>query len=136
MKKVLLELTEEQVKTLSAACELVSRLYLGQVGELRWIAQRNIEPLSREEEHSIKKILFPELTINSFHSIHSTAIPDDARQLWDIYQVIRHYLAWKDQPNTPETRKWPEQMYVQFDEPWRTSVNCPLPKIKEGDVAE
>ncbi len=120
-----LQLSTKQAQTLSRACELVARLYMGQVEELRFISKA-----SWEDCQKIKKMCFPELAANEYYGITSEIGTDEPNQLWDIYQVLRHYLAWKDQPNTPETRKWPEQMQVQFDKPRRTSVECALPRIK------
>jgi len=53
---------------------------------------------------------------------------------WDLYQVIRHRLAWdaaieEGQIEKGERRKWPEMMGVCFDEPMQRGSQ-PLARIK------
>ncbi len=121
-----LELTENQLKVISEACDILSRLYSGQIKELNKISHTQIP------EHlliGLKPFMFPELSTNSSYSISSSKINDNARVLYDIHQVIRYYLAWKDEKNSPKNRNWEKQIGVQFDDPINFSKE-PLPKVK------
>jgi len=122
--KINLKLSIEQAQTLSMACEMVARLYMAQTDVLNHVCDASWDDLRK-----VKEICFPELTVNQYKSINGSGVPDQARQLWDIYQVLRHFLAWRDQSNTPETRDWVKQMAVDFDEPMRRSESCSLPHI-------
>ena len=123
---VKLEISIEQAQTLSMACEMVARLYMAQTDVLSHICNATWDDLRK-----VKDICFPELPHNAYKGINEKSLPDQARQLWDIYQVLRHFLSWRDEPNTPKTRDWVKQLGVNFDEPMRTSENCYLPIITE-----
>ena len=118
-EKFQIELTESQLKILCETTDIVSRLYCGQVDELKKILGDNIYIDTFTK--SMKKF-------GHNHGISHPETPSQAKILYDIHQSIRYYLAWKDQENTPETRDWKTQNKVDFDEPLHTS-NEPLPKI-------
>ncbi len=122
-----LSLTETQMQTLSMACEMVSRLYMAQTDVLGNVTSNHF--ISSEDAKKIKYILFPESQnkTTSF-GIASREITKESKQLWDIYQVLRYFLSWKDAPNTPDNRDWKNQMSVSFDEPMKTSDE-PMPVI-------
>jgi len=125
-----LKLTINQARLLSRTCELVSRLHMGQTDVLMDISSN----ANWDNCLLVKKILFPEFQSGGYYGINSNEISDEARQLTDIKHVVRHHLAWREQKNTPETRKWPEQLGVHFDTPSRYSHKEPLPEIEEVDV--
>lgn len=124
-EKVTLTMTIKQAETLAMATELVSRLYMGQTDMLDRVCDANWDSL-----RLVKRIMFPDLADNAYNGILSEKLPDEPRQLWDIHQVLRHHLSWRKEKNTPETRDWPRQMTVNFDDPMKTS-DQPLPVIKE-----
>lgn len=123
-----IKLSTNQLKTLNEALDIITRLYSGQVDELNKIAEHQID---KETLDQLKKRMFPCLKNNSFHGITSLDINYKAKVLYDIHQVIRHYLSWKDQSNTPENRDWVKQLKVDFDEPLKTSDE-PLAKIRSN----
>ncbi len=122
-----LKITLNHAKTLMAACEIVARLYMRQFDVLQYVHNQ----LSWEDIEKIQEICTPGPPHTRYKAIHSHDLPDEARQLWDLYQVLRHFLAWREEENTPETRDWSKQMGVMYDDPWRTSEKCPLPEIEE-----
>jgi hypothetical protein len=58
------------------------------------------------------------------HGIRSDKIPDSARVAFDLYQVIRHRLAWDRKPEGG--------FQVYFDQPLLTSETCGLARIEAG----
>ncbi len=122
-----LKLSLIQAKTISKMCETVARLHMGQMDVLQ-----DIYPdLTRDECNDIKKICFPCHDSGAYRGIRSEKLSDDSRKLWDTYQVLRHHLVWREQENTPATRKFPEQIFVQYDSPMRTSQESELPEVEE-----
>jgi len=123
-----LKLSIEQAKSLSEICETFARLMSGQMDILR----DTIAPsLDWDDCSVIKKICFPKLNNNNYIGIGNDGMSDIGKQSWDMYQVIRHHLSWRTQTNTPETRDFSKQMTVNFDDPMRKSIKCPLPEIEE-----
>jgi hypothetical protein len=131
--KLILEVSDIQIKAILQACDFMARLYMGQTEELRLIKSPNgSNDLIVYDQ--IKKITHPELTPNSYYSICSENIPDQARILMDIHDVIRHFLAWESQANSPETRDWVKQIGVQYDTPVHLHEE-PLPTIKRRIIS-
>lgn len=125
---VTITLSENQLKLLCRVTEEVSRLYMGQMDILQTVSKSHI---NYETLNLIKKLLFNEFnSIGQYYGITSNEISDDARQLYDMYQVMRYVLAWKDADNTPETRDYTKQIQVWYDTPMRTSENEELIQIK------
>lgn len=127
MKRVTITMTERQAAALSLACEMVARFHLGQFDMLRFVRNDMLLPGEFNTADLIRCLVFPDS--ENTKGIRHSDIPDTSRILWDMYQVLRHYLSWKDQPNTPATRDWSKQMGVNFDEPMKTDDD-PLPEIE------
>jgi len=125
--EIILKISLKQAYLISNTCEMVARLHMGQIAVLQDIAP----DISFDQCKIAKQILFPKLIQGGYHGIRSEKISDDARQLFDIHQVMIHYLSWRNQPNTPETRDWSKQMFVNFDTPDHLSQE-PLPEISES----
>jgi hypothetical protein len=123
-----LTITDKQAKLISRMCDICSRLYAGQVQELE-----EFHKLPRERMLDIKNSWFPELNNNASYGIVNTQISDNARILYDMHQVIRHWFAWRNQKNTPKTRNWSEQIGVSFDNPWKTG-DQPLINIEDTNM--
>jgi len=138
-KKYRFELDEQQAQLVIQALDMATRLHMGQtniVGEyLQGCSSRNADP---EVVNSALDLLRREcfgFTRSASFGIHSDAISDDARVMWDIHQVLRHRLSW-DRAGNPETRDWSTMMGVNYDEPRRSSHEVELPKIetvKDGE---
>lgn len=117
MKKYIIELTEEQTRLLSWACDQLPRLIEGQDWSFQQLMEEAWEKrckeatgkymddewdggwhtMRKEAERICKEIKqkFWGLPANAMNGIH---YDDTADILWDIYLVIRHQL-WKDNPN-------------------------------------
>lgn len=120
-----IELNEKQLETLSEMCDIMSRLYSGQVKELNRLSHDKIPELLLL---LLKTIMFPDLAPNSSYGISSDKIDEKAKTLYDTHQVIRHYIAWKNENNTSKNRDWNKQLGTQYDDPIRFSIH-PLIKI-------
>jgi len=145
MKKYKVELTEKQLSTLSAACEILARLGIGQ-----WRGAFDRLPLSKNIEWSdyhedidaIGKVISKYMIskIDGYHSslgiIHDD-VSESSKVAWDLYQSFRHELAWdyaieKGWVESRESeRNWNEMMGVHYDAPFKTS-DQPLAKITDG----
>ena len=116
--KYQLTVTRKQLEVIGKITELYSRLCMGQMGELRECRKDFF--LQYDRATGVQQIVFPDLNPNQMYGINSPEIPEGARIAWDIYQVIRHFLAWENEHNTPATRQWPEQFGVCYDDPMKT----------------
>ena len=100
MAKYSVEVTEEQLKVLSRACEFYARIAMGQFNEIVWhfldFSTGTNDYCQRRDlaEHFLLKAreqIYPEL-----HGIgHSYGIGkfEDADAAFDIYQVARNHLG-------------------------------------------
>lgn len=125
-----LHLTETQLNALSAASELLARLHMGQFPTLTEYINVPIEHISEfQADLENLKLHFGLTYYSSWGIMNDDQVPEQARILWDIHQVIRHRLAYDSRPGlTPENR-WSEGAWtVQYDEPYKTSSE-PLPTI-------
>jgi len=125
-EKLLLEITREQARVISEACELLARLHMGQLKEILWVWGPNkIDSWEWANNliEALRRRLFPELLEGQFYPITSKKIPDEARVAFDLHQVLRHHL----------TGPKPKQGFpsVCHDEPRQTSQEQPLAVIKE-----
>lgn len=101
MKKVTLELNEEQAKLLSDACEFYARMRMGQFGEIIWCCAKG-HYVDRPEEAQqlwlqLRKIVMPDLTMHPGHSLGVGHIKE-ADLVFDIHQVLRSALGDKREP--------------------------------------
>jgi len=126
-------LTEEHLYALTRGTELFERITMGQFREILDVVDPQFK-LSRKDRDTAEQLLvlarrylMPELlTDYSYWSIHSKEISDDARVCYDFLQVVRHRLAWDNNPKGDWT--------VNFDEPRQTS-SLPLPQIAQSEVS-
>lgn len=126
MSDYTLHLTQKQAAEISHACEILARLRMGQID----MALRELpldKPMEYEQEQYVRNYL------RTLYRPGGRRIDDAA---WDLYQVIRHRLAWDRayaegivKPNEP--RKWPKMMGVVYDEPMQMGDE-PLAKIEAG----
>ena len=132
MKTYNLQVTEEQLKVISSACELLSRIQGGQIRE----AFEHL-PLKKgvdwEAYHEIQDELtkrMPEILEDgidgwsSSFGVGSPKLPDSHDIAWDLYQVIRYEISTEKAiedgiiQNKGE-RKFPEMMTVNYDPPMK-----------------
>jgi len=127
------EFSEEQLQTIIEACDLYSRLQLGQLHMLT--EPYGVFPVKSISEHqeqvkyltdALKAYLYPELSKNAYYGIFSDSTPEPAKELWDIQQVLRHSIAWHNYPEGGMT--------VNFDTPLPASKLplCKVTNIKEA----
>jgi len=121
--RYVLTLTPEQARVVSRACELFTRLHIGQLNELTW----ELLDLSRKDFCEcrdaaeplllmIRRLYFPDLILpGASYGVGKNLVSDRA---WDVYQVIRHALAWQEHPEGGVT--------VDFHTPFSVA-NEPLP---------
>ena len=110
----------------------LSRLHMGQFFPLT----EHVHHKSWEEkdafQRSLKGILFPELSGQSYHALHAKKVPEQARTAYDLIQVIRHRLAWHKIGKDPnkDQREWHGMMGLAYDQPLQVSEE-PLAKIEK-----
>lgn len=148
-----IEISDEQAYVIVEALDLFSRILIGQVEEVGGVMNMyNVNMLDSEvvgavgkqytqhkpDKHAynahhdftdaIRSLKHSILGIHSSGSygIHSLEVHDNARVAYDIQQVLRHYLAWKNHKND----SFAGTIGVSFDRPYQTS-KLPLPKIEE-----
>lgn len=96
MSDYILEVDEDQLKLISKALDFYARIQTGQISE---ITNPYMVPLPDADYSNVEKlmcelktVMFPNLPADAFYSIKSKQIPDEVRQMVDIYEVIRHQL--------------------------------------------
>ena len=137
-----LTLTEEQARVLTQATETLARLWMGQFSDaLEHLPIREFLPDGwRDDMDSIGRMLSRHMIggIDGYRSslgIRHKDVAEASRIAWDLYQVMRHRLAWDraaaagiiESANAP--RKWPEMMQVYYDEPMKVS-DQPLAMVR------
>ena len=129
-----LTVTTAQAETLILATEILARLGIGQFRDaLERLPTREFMPDGwHEDMDSIGKILSRHMIggIDGYYSnlgIHHKDVREPSRIAWDLYQVLRHRLAWDRAAkegiveSANAQRKWPEMMQVHYDEPMKVS---------------
>jgi len=125
MRRYRLEIDEEQARTLSRACELLSRVHNGQLDEVANVLL-TAGGLANGAPHAVADIvglreglralepLVTGMPTNANPGIRSPDISDEARTAYDLYQVLRHRLAWDARPEGG--------CAVSFDKPSQTDT--------------
>jgi len=128
---------EPQLRSLSWACDLVSRIQICQFDRIADI----IEPSGldpdfkrlwnfRDDLNRLKS--WWGLSKNASYGIFSLEVPDTARILWDIHQVIRNRLAYDSNPGITPGNRWEKGKFtVDFDEPFHADKETPLIKVRK-----
>ena len=143
MKTYNLTVTEEQLKVISTACELLSRIQGGQIRE----AFEHL-PLKKDIDWSVYHEIQDEVTkrmpeilrdsVDGWRSHFGVGNPDLPKThdiAWDLYQVIRYEISTEKAiedgiiQNKGE-RKFPEMMTVNFDKPLNFGTE-PLAKVEK-----
>ena len=104
MTTIKITLTVDQARILRDAIDLMHRLRLGQVEELRdvWDLKGQWGKRQEIEEHAlhIKKIVFPELDgLGHSYGVGSD-LGKDVSRMYEIYKVLSHAL-WQILPDPP-----------------------------------
>ncbi len=95
-----LELSDEQLSVISKACELYARIYMGQLEEVAPLFTSMPEARYQELTLALKALntVITEMPEQAHFGIRNERVPEVARCAYDIHQVIRHHLAWKQHP--------------------------------------
>ena len=109
-----LTITEKQAQEISRACEILARLQMGQID----MALREL-PLDKPLDY--QQQLYIENYLESLYRQDGERYDSVA---WDLYQVVRHRLAWDRAIAAGEVkpngrRNWGTMMGVIYDEPLR-----------------
>ena len=128
-------LTKEQIEILLPAIDLASRLHLGQIAEVanycnhRTNLRKTDFYEGREALNNFKRLVMPpDFGDVISYGIYNTDVSDEARALYDIFQVLRNKLAWDTLPDGATSS---ETIYVQFDTPTKCSDEMELPVIEK-----
>lgn len=124
-------LKDFQARVLVSALDFFTRIGIGQIEEIShgiYVFGWNYPNEWMEQFNEVREILdeikfnLIGMPPNASYGIHSPEIPDEIRMAYDIQQVIRHRLAWDQEPNGGIT--------IDFDKPMQCSTVA-LPTIKE-----
>lgn len=144
MSNYTLEITESQAQTISLACEVLSRLGMGQ-----WRYATDHLPLKEKmdwiEWHDdlddMGRILSKHMKdgIDGWRSclgVANDSVRPECRDAYDIHQVVRKRLAWDRAveegivESVDAPRKWPEMIQTFYDDPLKVGDE-PLAKINK-----
>lgn len=133
MTKYQITCNEDQLRQISNACELVSRLHMHQfdaIASMLWPNDLNRSSEFRDRLDDLKE--FFGLFRNQYHGIYSKETSDVARTLWDVHQVLRHRLSYDAHPGiTPENRWKNHCLGVNFDEPMQSDEENELIEVRK-----
>lgn len=141
-----LTVTAKQAAIISQACELLTRLGLGQWPEFIRHLPGDAFVHACELENELRPVMAAwfarhpigkdKVVINGWRSslgIGSQHVSSEARVAFDLHQVIRHRLAWDkavaDGITDGQTRDWSRMMVVNYDDPMRCGPE-PLAKME------
>ena len=123
-------LNEAQAGTIQIACEVLARLGIGQFRDaLEQLPTTEFFPDGWHEdmaavENILRRHMQPQISTREQHKV-----------AWDLYTLVRHRLSWdraidEGRIKPGDSRKWPEMMAVNYDDPHHTSKE-PIAKIEE-----
>lgn len=126
--------SEKNLRVLSWACDIVSRLQICQFDRVADIIEPQDDPDFKKLWEFRRKLdclkSYWGMTSNMSYGIFSEEVPDTARTLWDIYQVIRNRLAYDANPGVTPGNRWEKGKFtVDFDEPFHANKEIPLVKV-------
>lgn len=125
--KILLEVNEQQAETLKKALELFGRIGMGQLHDLEYhpaFESRSYDMgIIDDYLDKVKEEVFKDLYGRGHsYGIRHEKTHETSKEAFDMYQVIRHALAWHRDPNG---KPW----NTHYDEPVQFSQQ-PLIKCK------
>lgn len=128
MRTYTIQVTEEQLATLSMACEITARLGICQI-EMAFEELPFREPVDWTEYHAMMDDIRRQLRVHCDANLGIRRAKERHKEAWDLHAVFRHRLSWdwlKDQGKDK-----PDFYGVNYDEPHKTS-NQPLAKIERN----
>lgn len=142
MTRYVVELSDAQLKLISEACEICARMKCGQIR----IALTKLELKNTQDQiisdfdfgENVEALIKPMMGLN-YYSSWGVGYSEKTDAWFDINETIRHRLAWDDAYKSGiikpgETRKWPEMMSVNYDEPmqWGPESIPTITKMEES----
>ena len=128
MRTYTINVTQEQLATLSMACEITARLGICQI-EMAFDELPFREPVDWSEYHAMMDHIRRQLRAHCDANVGIRRAKDRHKEAWDLHAVFRHRLAWDWLADQGKTK--PDFLTVNFDEPHQIS-NQPLAKIKRN----
>ena len=123
-----LTLTENQLAVVEKACDLYTRVFLGQLDSVAWLLTLVIEDVEKYQRlkeglGELKPLIWGQR--NGGPGIRSERIPDNAKVAYDIVQVVRQVRAYQEKPEGG--------IGFNFDPPMISSLLEKLPIITPAD---
>lgn len=116
-------MTAEQVSAVSEACELFTRIRLGQFSDIIWkVYPDRLGQLDRDLTDKLFDGLGMVLRGKLSHYGSDSDWSKEAEVTWDIHQVLRNRLAWDKNPEG-------NSMNVHFDDPMPKCYGVKLAQI-------
>ena len=128
MNTYTIQVTEEQLATLSMACEITARLGICQI-EMAFDELPFRDPVDWTEYHAMMDDIRLKLRVHCDSNMGIRRAKNRHKEAWDLHAVFRHRLSWdrlKDQGKDK-----PDFYGVNYDEP-RGISDQPLAKIKRN----
>jgi hypothetical protein len=125
-----LTLTEDQLRVIKSSLESYSRMAIGQFKtSLEEVWYDKVYKVDRKRLEAacdeLKELFTGLMSKGASYGIHQEEVREEARIAYDLNQVIRHRLAYDDNPKGGNT--------VNYHEPLRSSTQ-PLPIIECKEV--
>lgn len=120
-KTYTLHINAAQARVISTACEVLARLGMGQFRDaLEHLPLRDTFPPGWHDDmdviaHILKKHTTNMIGTGHHHGIGGSKTSEASKTAWDLYQVVRHRLAWDANPEG-------NPMRVDFDQPYKTGL--------------
>ena len=122
-RKYILELDEEQAMALRDAAEVCARIGMYQLHDIcRFLPDKTEQ--AKKNYDAIYQDFWDMYLKYTRDGMSDYEKPEISKILWDLYQVIRHKIAWDNNPKG-------DSMSVMFDTPMRTANND-LAKITDA----
>lgn len=142
MKTYQVTMSEKQVMLLSYMSESVSRWLAGQPDmmiEMLGNKEGKMAFQQHEDKDAVCNLIKKQMGMSDGSASWNMPKSEDANLLWDIYQVLRHRIAWDKAieqgiVKEGEPRKFSEMCGVSYDDPMRRGSE-PLCVINEIENA-
>lgn len=143
MKTYQVIMSEKQVMLLSYMSESVSRWLAGQPDmmiEMLGNKEGKMAFQQHEDKDAVCNLIKKQMGMGDGSASWNMPKSEDTNLLWDIYQVLRHRIAWDKAIEQGiikegEPRKFSEMFGVNYDHPMRRGSEplCVIEAVKEDD---
>lgn len=94
------DFNDNELSAISVAVENYARISLGQLNYGRDLLMSGFHHLEAEKFVQIAECFdFANNKLDCHYGIHNNSVSEDARTAWDMYQVVRNYVSWKNNPD-------------------------------------